>query len=406
MNIELVESETAQAKIRVIGVGGAGGNAVNSMITSGMSGVDFAVVNTDAQDLSRSLAPRRYQLGAEITKGLGAGARPNIGREAAYEDKEALAEMVRDCDMVFITAGMGGGTGTGAAPVLAEIAKEADVLTVGVVTRPFGFEGKQRKVQANEGIDRLRSCVDTLITIPNQRLVSIAHENTTLRESFETADLVLQQAVRGVADLINAQGHINVDFADVRTIMKDNGDALMGIGISAGPKGVVEAAKLAVSSPLLDEVSLSGASSVLVSITAASDVSIFSVNEAISMIEEEAHEDANVIFGLVEDNSLQDEVQVTVIATGFNKEDSQRRDVEQRIEAVVNGGINSGINSGGVALGTNGYSQQNGFANNNTQSNTSFDQSSFQRNTTRSHEPINRSIKIDDYDFPTFFKNN
>ena len=404
MNIELVESETAQAKIRVIGVGGAGGNAVNSMITSGMSGVDFAVVNTDAQDLSRSLAPRRYQLGAEITKGLGAGARPNIGREAAYEDKEALSEMVRDCDMVFITAGMGGGTGTGAAPVLVEIAKEADVLTVGVVTRPFGFEGKQRKMQANEGIDRLRSCVDTLITIPNQRLVSIAHENTTLRESFETADLVLQQAVRGVADLINAQGHINVDFADVRTIMKDNGDALMGIGISAGPKGVVEAAKLAVSSPLLDEVSLSGASSVLVSITAASDVSIFSVNEAISMIEEEAHEDANVIFGLVEDNSLQDEVQVTVIATGFNKEESQRRDVEHRIEAVVNGGMSHTMN-GGVTIGTNGYSQQNGFASN-TQTNNSFDQASYQRNTTRSHEPINRSIKIDDYDFPTFFKNN
>ena len=238
MNIELVESETAQAKIRVIGVGGAGGNAVNSMITSGMSGVDFAVVNTDAQDLSRSLAPRRYQLGAEITKGLGAGARPNIGREAAYEDKEALAEMVRDCDMVFITAGMGGGTGTGAAPVLAGIAKEADVLTVGVVTRPFGFEGKQRKMQANEGIDRLRSCVDTLITIPNQRLVSIAHENTTLRESFETGWYFNRLYVE--SDLINAQGHINVDFADVRTIMKDNGDALMGIGISAGPKGVVE----------------------------------------------------------------------------------------------------------------------------------------------------------------------
>jgi cell division protein FtsZ len=397
MNIELVESETAQAKIRVIGVGGAGGNAVNSMITSGMSGVDFAVVNTDAQDLSRSLAPRRYQLGVEITKGLGAGARPNIGREAAYEDKEALAEMVRDCDMVFITAGMGGGTGTGAAPVLAEIAKEADVLTVGVVTRPFGFEGKQRKIQANEGIDRLRSCVDTLITIPNQRLVSIAHENTTLRESFETADLVLQQAVRGVADLINAQGHINVDFADVRTIMKDNGDALMGIGISAGPKGVVEAAKLAVSSPLLDEVSLSGASSVLVSITAASNVSIFSVNEAISMIEEEAHEDANVIFGLVEDNSLQDEVQVTVIATGFNKEEAQRQPVEHQMEAVVNGNNHFG-----------NYSQTNYGQNNNAQgTGQSYEQVGFQRNNgnARNQEPINRSIKIDDYDFPTFFKN-
>jgi cell division protein FtsZ len=393
MNIELVESETAQAKIRVIGVGGAGGNAVNSMITSGMSGVDFAVVNTDAQDLSRSLAPRRYQLGSEVTKGLGAGARPNIGREAAYEDKEALAELVRDCDMVFVTAGMGGGTGTGAAPVLAEIAKEADVLTVGVVTRPFSFEGKQRKLQANEGIDRLRSCVDTLITIPNQRLVSIAHENTTLRESFQTADLVLQQAVRGVADLINAQGHINVDFADVRTIMKDNGDALMGIGIAVGPKAVVEAAKLAISSPLLDEVSLSGATSVLVSITAAANVSIFSVNEAISMIEEEAHEEANVIFGLVEDNSLQDEVQVTVIATGFNK-DSQRQPVEHQMDALVNGN----------AFST--YTQTNP-----TQTTNSYEQPTFQptivnRGHSRNHEPINRSIKIDDYDFPTFFRNN
>jgi cell division protein FtsZ len=319
MGFDVVETDNLKAKIRVVGVGGGGGNAVNNMIMSGMDGVDFVVVNTDAQDLDRSLASRRFQLGTELTKGLGAGAKPEVGREAALEDRERLVELVQGCDMVFIAAGMGGGTGTGAAPVIAQVAKEVGALTVAVVTRPFAFEGNMRRRHAEEGIENLRQCVDTLITIPNQRLISIANEKTTFKEAFERADRVLYQAVKGVSDLINYQGMVNVDFADVRTIMQDKGIALMGVGQAAGEDRMMRAAHMAVNSPLLDEVSLSGAQSVLINVTSASNITIVELSEASSMISEEAHEDANVIWGWVIDEEMENEVRVTVIATGFEE---------------------------------------------------------------------------------------
>jgi cell division protein FtsZ len=289
------------------------------MIMSGMTGVDFVVVNTDAQDLARSLAPRRFQLGGQLTKGLGAGARPEVGREAALEDRDRLAELVHGCDMVFITAGMGGGTGTGAAPVIAQVAKEVGALTVAVVTRPFLFEGTRRRKQSEEGIESLRQCVDTLITIPNQRLISIANERTTLKEAFAMADRVLYQAVKGVSDLINDQGVVNVDFADVRTIMSNKGVALMGVGVGSGERRMLEAAQRAINSPLLDDISLSGATSVLINITGSSSLTMFEIHEASTMIQEEAHEDANVIWGWVANDDMEDDARITVIATGFEE---------------------------------------------------------------------------------------
>ena len=315
--IELVENTSLpRAQIRVIGIGGGGGNAVNNMIASGMSGVEFVAVNTDAQDLDRSLATRRFQLGGQLTKGLGAGANPEIGRESALEDRDRLAELVVGADMVFITAGMGGGTGTGAAPVIAQVAREVGALTVAVVTRPFHFEGRRRRKQGEEGIESLRSVVDTLITIPNQRLISMASERTTMRDAFHLADMVLYQAVKGVSDLINNQGIVNVDFADVRTIMANKGLALMGVGTGSGEHKTVDAAQKAISSPLLDDVSIAGATSVLINITGNSDLTMFEVNEASTLIQEEAHEDVNVIWGWVIDENMKDEARVTVIATG------------------------------------------------------------------------------------------
>jgi cell division protein FtsZ len=338
MNIELIENDIARAKIRVIGVGGGGGNAVNNMIMSGMSGVDFAVVNTDSQDLGRSLAPTRFQLGSSITRGLGAGAKPDIGREAALEDRDRIAEMVIGCDMVFITAGMGGGTGTGAAPVIAQIAKEAGVLTVGVVTRPFLFEGKRRRNQADQGIENLKQCVDTLITIPNQRLINMSDERTTMIDSFKIADRVLLQAVRGVSDLINFQGFVNVDFADVRTVMEGQGVALMGVGLGTGKRRVVDAAQQAISSPLLDDVGISGAKSLLINVTGNSDLLMHEISEASSLISEEAHEDANVIWGWVIDETMKDEARVTVIATGFVENQIQNQPaLERRVANVTQG---------------------------------------------------------------------
>jgi len=338
MTLDFVHEDVHKAQIRVIGVGGGGGNAVNNMIESGMSGVEFIVVNTDAQDLERSLAPRRFQLGGQLTKGLGAGANPEIGREAALEDRDRIAELVAGADMVFITAGMGGGTGTGAAPVIAQVAKELGALTVAVVTRPFSFEGRRRRKQAEEGVENLRQVVDTLITIPNQRLISMATERTTMKEAFQMADKVLFQACKGVSDLINHQGIINVDFADVSTIMSNKGLALMGVGTGSGEHKTVEAAQKAISSPLLDDVSIAGATSVLINITGNSDLTMFEVHEAATMIQEEAHEDANVIFGWVIDETMTDEARVTVIATGFEESWLQAKpDVEQRVRKVVGG---------------------------------------------------------------------
>ncbi len=306
------------ANIKVIGVGGAGGNALNHMINEGLSGVEFIAMNTDAQDLRRSLAPRRFQLGAQLTKGLGAGGKPEVGREAALEDRDRIAELVAGSDMVFIAAGMGGGTGTGAAPVVAQVARECGALTVGVVTRPFRFEAKQRRKAAQLGIDAMASNVDTLVTVPNNRLLDIVHEQTTTIEAFRMADDVLMQAVRGVADLITCQGRVNVDFADVRTTMMGKGVALMGVGLAAGDHRATDAATMAINSPMLDDVTMTGADSVLVNITSGGDLKLFELNEAITLIQEEAHEDANVIFGWVVDESLKDEVRVTVIATGLD----------------------------------------------------------------------------------------
>ncbi len=315
------------ASIKVIGVGGGGSNAVNRMIEAGVKGVEFIAINTDAQALLRSNADIKLRIGDNITKGLGAGANPQIGRQAAEESKEEIRAVVEDANMVFITAGMGGGTGTGAAPLIAELAREAGALTVGVVTKPFNFEGKIRKKQAEEGVRALKEKVDTLITIPNERLLQIADRNTSFVEAFRMADDVLRQGVQGISDLIIITGLINVDFADVKTIMADAGSALMGIGTASGENRAVEAAKNAVTSPLL-ETSIEGAKGVLLNITGSSNLGLFEINEAAAIITEAADPDANIIFGAVIDESLGDEIRITVIATGFGKEKIHRLGLE------------------------------------------------------------------------------
>ena len=327
---EIVEKTTAQgAKIKVVGVGGGGTNAIATMISLGLNGVDFVAANTDNQALDHNPAPHHIQLGTELTKGLGAGANPEVGKKAALEDSNRIAEMLYGSDMVFITAGMGGGTGTGAAPVIANIAKEAGALTVGVVTKPFNFEGKKRRKNADKGIAELKEAVDTLICIPNQRLLYVANETTTMLDCFKKADEVLYQAVKGISDLINIRGLINLDFADVRTVMSNKGLALMGTGIASGENRAIEAARKAISSPLLEDVAINGATGIIINITGGSDLTLFEVNEASSLITEEAHEEAEIIFGSVIDENLKDEVRVTVIATGFNPEVEAKKEVEQ-----------------------------------------------------------------------------
>ncbi len=305
------------AKIKVIGVGGGGGNAINTMITEGIDRVEFIAANTDLQALENNLATVKVQLGANLTKGLGAGANPEVGRSSALEDQGRIEEALRGSDMVFVTAGMGGGTGTGAAPVIANIAREMGALTVGVVTKPFHFEGRRRRRQAEIGIDNLASAVDTLITIPNQRLLAIAGEDTTILEAFKKADEVLLHAVQGISDLITVRGLVNVDFADVRTIMNSKGLALMGTGRSSGQGRALEAAEMAVSSPLLEDVSIEGATGILINITGGYDLTLKEINEAASFIEAAADEDAHIIFGNVIEEDMRDEIQITVIATGF-----------------------------------------------------------------------------------------
>ena len=305
------------AKIKVIGVGGGGNNAVNRMISSGLQGVEFISVNTDAQALIHAMAPKRIQIGEKLTRGLGAGARPEIGEQAAQESREEILEALKGADMVFVTAGMGGGTGTGAAPVVAECAREIGALTVGVVTRPFSFEGRKRQKQAADGTARLKEKVDTLITIPNDRLLQVVDKKTSMMDAFRIADDVLRQGVQGISDLIAVPGLINLDFADVKSIMSDTGSALMGIGIGTGDNAAVAAAEAAINSPLL-ETSIQGARGVLLNITGGSNLSLFEVNEASQIIAEAADEEANIIFGSVIDESLNDEVHVTVIATGFD----------------------------------------------------------------------------------------
>lgn len=305
------------AKIKVIGVGGGGCNAVNTMIRSGLNGVEYIVANTDSQALAASMAGTKIQLGGNVTKGLGAGANPEVGRKAAIEDYEKLSEVIEGADMVFVTAGMGGGTGTGAAPVIAKLAREMGALTVGVVTKPFSFEGKKRSRQAEEGIRGLEECVDALICIPNQRLLSLAGDNLSLIDTFRAADEVLLNAVQGISDLINNTGLINADFADVSTVMKDKGLSLMGTGVATGPDRAVTAARAAISSPLLEDISIEGATGIIINITGDKSLSLNETNAAVSLIMEAADEDAEIIFGTVIDENMGENVKITVIATGL-----------------------------------------------------------------------------------------
>lgn len=318
MPFELEVNAEHMAKIKVIGVGGGGSNAVNRMLAVNSTGVEFIVINTDTQALKMSPVSAKLQIGANLTKGLGAGANPEIGRKAAIEDTDKILTHLEGADMVFITAGLGGGTGTGAAPIVANLAKELGILTVGVVTKPFQFEGRVREVQAERGLQALRESVDTLITIPNQRLLQVVERDTPMTDAFRLADEVLRQAVQGIADLIVVPGLINLDFADVRTIMSERGIAMMGIGIASGGGAALEAASKAINSPLLENVAIDGAKGVLINITGGPSLSLYEVNEASSAICKSAHPDAHIIFGAVIDEALTDDVRVTVIATGFD----------------------------------------------------------------------------------------
>jgi cell division protein FtsZ len=312
------------AKIKVIGVGGGGGNAVNRMVAVGLGGVEFIVANTDVQALDQSQASVKIQVGQKLTKGLGAGADPNIGRQAALEDTDMLIQALSGGDMVFVTTGLGGGTGTGAAPVIASLATELGALTVAVVTRPFRFEGKRRAMHAEAGLEALRDCVDTVITIPNERLLSIIDRRTTLNDAFSLADDVLRQAIQGISDLILVPGLINLDFADVKTIMSGMGVAMMGTGVAEGENRAMQAAQKAIASPLLEDGSVNGARGVIINVTGGPDLSLIEVNEASCVIQEAAHEDANIIFGAVVDPGLTGKIKITVIATGFDRKTSHR----------------------------------------------------------------------------------
>lgn len=317
--IEFDENKNMGAKVKIIGIGGGGNNALNTMISYQLSGVEFVAANTDAQALGANMAPVKLQLGSNLTKGLGAGANPEVGRKAALEDVEKIREALKGADMVFLTAGLGGGTGTGGAPVIAEAAREIGALTVAIVTKPFHFEGKKRMKQAEEGLANLRMTADALITIPNQRLLSVSGKNMTLIEAFNKADEILYHVAKGISDIIVGHGIINLDFADVRTIMAETGMALMGTGISAGENRSVEAAQKAISSPLLEDISIEGARGLLINITGGENMTLNEINEATTLVQKEAHEEANIIWGTVIDPAMKEEVRVTVIATGFGK---------------------------------------------------------------------------------------
>jgi cell division protein FtsZ len=336
MAIEFADDPRNPASIRVIGVGGAGGNAINRMIEGNLTGCDFIAANTDLQALGAAIAPVRIQLGNSVTRGLGSGGNPELGRRAVEESRELIAESLEGSDMVFVTAGMGGGTGTGAAPIVSEVAKELGALTVGVVTKPFDFEGLHRMRQATEGLAALKEKVDTLIVIPNQRLLSIVQKDTPLTEAFRIADDVLFQATRGISDLISVPGLVNLDFADVRTVMSKMGDALMGTGSAEGDDRAQNAARQAVTSPLLEEVSVSGARGVLVNITGGEDLSLTEVNDATSIIYEAAGEEANLFFGAVIDPAVKGKILVTVIATGIGESGvAERVEERERVQAVA-----------------------------------------------------------------------
>ena len=335
MEIQMVDNLDANAKLRVVGVGGGGNNALNNMITAGLKGVEFIAANTDLQALEHSKARVHLQLGQNLTRGLGAGADPEVGRQAALEDRDKIKELISGSDMVFVTAGLGGGTGTGGAPVIAEVAKEVGALTVAVVTKPFDFEGKRRFKQAEYGVEELKKVVDTLIVIPNTRLRSLAPKNARFEDMLKKADEVLLYAVRGISDLIITPGLINLDFADVRTVMGEMGVALMGTGEASGDDRALQAATRAINNPLLEDITIDGARGVLVNITASDEITIDEVSEASTFIQEAAHEDANIIWGTVIDTTMEERMRVTVIATGIGQAEEVR---EVRRVAVAGGG--------------------------------------------------------------------
>jgi cell division protein FtsZ len=324
LRLKLDDESRTGARIKVVGVGGGGSNAVNRMVKAGLDGVEFIIANTDLQALRLNAAPNKIQIGAKLTKGLGAGADPNVGRQAALEDTEKLIEALDGADMVFVTTGLGGGTGTGAAPVIASLASELGALTIAVVTKPFRFEGRKRQTQAERGLDELRDCVDTVITIPNERLLATIARTTSLNEAFTSADDVLRQAIQGISDLILVPGLINLDFADVKTIMAGMGFAIMGTGTGEGDGRAMNAANAAISSPLLEDASVKGARGVIINVTGGPDLSLIEVSEASAVIQEAAHEDANIIFGAVVDTKMEGKVKITVIATGFDRPGASR----------------------------------------------------------------------------------
>lgn len=351
ISIDFADDAELHARIKVVGVGGSGGNALNTMISSGLEGVEFIAANTDAQALEGNLAPTKIQLGPQLTKGLGAGGNPDIGRKSALEDVQRIAEALSGADMVFITAGMGGGTGTGAAPVIAQVARDQGALTVGVVTKPFLFEGRRRSKNSEYGIEELSDAVDSIITIPNQKLLALGNDDMSMLDAFQRADDVLLQAVQGISDLITTHGMINVDFADVRTIMSAQGRALMGTGYAKGDHRAAEAAEIAINSPLLDDISVEGARGILINFTAGADMKLREIDEAASLIQQAAHEDAEIIFGLVTDPDMNDMVKVTVIATGF---DEVVQEQAQEQPARQSAALNSVREMTRVAAGTRG----------------------------------------------------
>ncbi len=389
------EDILSPVRIKVIGIGGAGCNAINTMITSGLARVDFIASNTDLQALDRSLAPYKIQLGPERTRGLGAGAKPEIGRDAALESKEHIRECLEGADMVFVTAGMGGGTGTGAAPIVASIAREMGILTVGVVTKPFQYEGQRRHKHAEEGIRDLRRHVDTLLVIPNQRLLGIVDKSTPLLEAFKVADDVLRQAIQGIADVITTTGHVNVDFADVRTVMSHTGRAVMGMGVSYGPNRAIEAAQKAMCSPLLEEGSVEGARGVLLNITGGPSMSLHEIEEAASIIQQTADPEANIIVGQVINPDMGEELIITVIATGFEREEDPAP-----VTAAADRGTSRPAKPGSSVLGGMGASLAV------DRPMKDLDRPAFLRRMNDVRESVDRAVLTaeDEWDVPTFLR--
>ena len=358
--IEFEESNEYSAALKVVGVGGGGTNAVNSMVRNQIMGVEFIVANTDIQSLESSSCTHKVQLGSDLTRGLGAGSSPEVGQRAAEESENEIRNMLDGADMVFITAGMGGGTGTGGAPTVSRIAREIGALTVGIVTKPFSFEGKRRMVQAEAGIRELKEAVDTLIVIPNQKLLSFVGKQTSFTSAFGVVDDVLKQAVCSISDLIIVPGLVNLDFADVKTIMGKMGKALMGSGVAAGENRAIEAAEKAISSPLLDEASVDGAQGILINVTGGEDMSLIEVNEAAMLIQKNAHDDAHIIFGSVIDNNMEGQMRVTVIATGFEKQAQQEQPKQMVLKKVVNTDMEEPMR---MAVGDNNFQHLKGLAN-------------------------------------------